>query len=107
MLDDQRPTLTVTLPGPSKNAELARILIGMHDYGSGLDLASLRVEADFPVDGSPAGENLAKRFRPASPGVWELKLGEPLAGLKAGRLDVSVADKQGNVTKVDRRFSVP
>jgi hypothetical protein len=107
MLDDQRPTLTVTLPAPGKNADLSRILIGMHDYGSGLDPNSLRVEADFAVDGSPAGENLAKRFRPVSPGVWELSLAKPITMLKAGRLVVSVADKQGNVTKVERRFSVP
>jgi hypothetical protein len=65
------------------------------------------VEADFAVDGSPAGENLAKRFRPVSPGVWELSLAKPITMLKAGRLVVSVADKQGNVTKVERRFSVP
>jgi mono/diheme cytochrome c family protein len=106
MLDDQRPTLTVTLPAPGKNAELSRILIGMHDYGSGLDPASLRVEADFAVDGSPAGEDLAKRFRPVSQGVWELKLSKPIANLKAGRLVVSVVDRQGNVTQVERRFSV-
>jgi hypothetical protein len=107
MLDDQRPTLAVTLPAPGKNASLTRVLIGMHDYGSGLDATPLRVVADFPVDGSPAGENLAKRFRPVTQGVWELKLSTPIAELKAGRLVVSVADRQGNVTIVDRRFSIP
>jgi mono/diheme cytochrome c family protein len=106
MLDDQRPTLTVTLPAPGKNAELSRIRIGMHDYGSGLDPASLRVEADFAIDGSPAGEDLAKQFRPVSQGVRELKLPKPIANLKGGQLVVSVADRQGNVTQVERRFSV-
>ena len=81
-------------------------LIGMHDHGSGLNPDSLRVEADFEVDGTPAGENLAKRFKPLPQGVWVLNLSKPVAGLKAGRLVVSVADRQGNVTRVERRFSV-
>jgi mono/diheme cytochrome c family protein len=107
MLDDQRPTLAVTLPTPGKNAELSRILIGMHDYGSGIDPDSMKVVADVAVDGTPAGENLAKQFRPLSQGVWELKLGKPINELKAGRLVVTVADKQGNVTRVERLFTVP
>src|SRR5207249_8531464 len=64
LLDDQRPTLTVTLPTPGGNRELSRILIGMHDSGSGLDPASFRVAADFPIGGvADVGENLAPRFR--------------------------------------------
>ena len=46
----------------------------MTDYGSGLDLDRFHVEADFAIDGMPPGEQLAKRFKPVSPGVWELKL---------------------------------
>jgi hypothetical protein len=107
MLDDLRPTLTITLPAPGKNAELSRILIGMYDHVSGINAESLRVEADFAIDGISAGENLAKRFRPLSQGVWELKLAKPITELKAGRLVVTVADRQGNVTRVERRFSVP
>jgi hypothetical protein len=106
MLDDQRPTLSVTSPLPGKNSEVSRILIGMHDYGSGLDMDRFKVEADFPIDDAPAGEDLTKRFKPLSPGVWELKLPKPIRELKAGWLFVSIADKQGNVTKIERRFSV-
>jgi mono/diheme cytochrome c family protein len=106
MLDDQRPTLTVTDPAPGKNAELSRFLIGMHDYGSGLNPDSLRVEADFAVNGAAPGENLAKQFQKLSQGVWELWLARPILHLKAGRLTVSIADRQGNVTKVERRFSI-
>src|SRR5262249_45516735 len=43
MLDDQRPTLTVASPKAGANAPLERILIGMHDYGTGLDAASFEV----------------------------------------------------------------
>jgi hypothetical protein len=106
MLDDQRPTLTLAHPQPGKNAELSRILIGMHDYGSGLNADSLRVEADFAIDGVPAGENLAKKFEPLSQGVWEWRLSKPITDLKGGWLFVSVADKQGNATKIERRFAV-
>src|SRR5207249_5019534 len=40
LADDNRPTLTLTYPQPGANAKLARILVGMHDYDSGLDLNS-------------------------------------------------------------------
>jgi hypothetical protein len=103
MLDDQRPTLTLTNPRPGPNPPLERILLGMFDY-NGLDADSLQVVADFPVDGVPAGQNLAPRFRPAYPRVLELKLAAPLR-LPRGRLTVRVRDKQGNETRIDRTFS--
>ena len=106
MLDDQRPTLSVTYPLPGKNAGLSRIVIGMHDYGTGLDAASLQVVADFEINGVKAGESLAKQFQPTTQGVWELKLTKPISEVKAGWLLVSIADKQGNVTKIERRFAV-
>jgi hypothetical protein len=106
MLDDNRPTLALTLPAAGKNAELTRLLVGMHDYGSGLDMKSFSVTADFPIDGVPAGQDLAGRFKPKSQGVWELALGKPVTKLGRGTVTVSVADKQGNVSRVSRRFSV-
>ncbi len=104
--DDQRPTLTLTSPRPGRNRELTRLLVGMHDYDSGLDPASFHVVADFALDGMPAGQDLAGRFRPKSAGVWELKLSRPVARLPRGRLEVSVADRQGNVTRIVRTFAV-
>src|SRR5262249_50668097 len=38
LADEQRPTLALTLPRPGGNEPLTRLLVGMHDYGSGLDL---------------------------------------------------------------------
>ena len=78
----------------------------MYDYGSGLDSRSLRVAADFPVDGIPSGRELAPRFKPKSQGVWELMLSRPIHDLPKGRLVVSVEDRQGNVAKIERVFSV-
>jgi hypothetical protein len=74
MLDENRPTLTLTLPAPGANTELSRILVGMHDYYTGLDMETFHVAADFAIDDIPAGTNLAPRFQAKSQGVWELKL---------------------------------
>ena len=106
MLDDQRPTLTMTYPRAGANHSLKRLLIGMHDYESGLDPASFRVMADFPLAGVPAGEDLAPRFKIKAPGVWELPLATPLTELSKGRLTVSVRDRQGNESRIERTFSV-
>lgn len=106
MLDDARPTLALTHPVAGPNPPLERILVGAHDYGSGLATDSLSVVADFPLAGRPAGENLAPLFRETAPGVRELRLPKPLRSLKQGRLQVSIADQQGNLTKIDRHFSV-
>ena len=106
MLDDNRPTLTLSYPRAGANEPLTLLLVGMHDYDTGLDMDSFRVVADFPLDGVPAGENLAGRFKPRAAGVWELALSQPLAELPRGKLTVSVKDRQGNVSRVERTFSV-
>jgi hypothetical protein len=106
LFDDQRPTLTLTYPQRGANPSLDRIRIGMHDYNTGLDPASLRVVADFPVDGVKAGENLAAKVRSVADSVWELKLARPVTSLARGTLTVSVKDRQGNRSEIVRRFSV-
>jgi hypothetical protein len=106
LFDDQRPTLTVTHPGAGVNPKLERILVGMHDYGSGLDPDSFEVVADFPVNGVAAGVNLAAKFKPTSDGVWELALATPPANLPRSKLTVSVKDRQGNTSRLERTFFV-
>jgi hypothetical protein len=106
MLDDQRPTLTLTYPAAGSNTELTRILVGMHDYGTGIDATSFTVTADFPVDGVKPGENLAARFKETSAGVRELKLGTPMKKLERGTLTVGVKDRQGNLTRIERTIWV-
>ena len=103
MLDDQRPTLTVTIPSPGVNPPLTRLLIGMYDY-VGLDESSFQVIADFPVEGIAAGGNLASKFRSKDQGVWELPLSAPLT-IERGKLTVSIRDRQGNVTRIERTFT--
>jgi hypothetical protein len=105
-LDEQRPTLTLTYPRPGANRSLTRLLVGMADHGTGLDMDSFEVVADFALDGVAAGQNLASRFRGKSPGVWELALSKPLTELSRGKLTVAVKDRQGNLTRIERTFSV-
>jgi RNA polymerase sigma factor (sigma-70 family) len=105
-VDDSRPTMTLTTPRIGVNGPLARLLVGMHDYGSGLDLNSFQVVADFPVDGIAAGENLAAKFQVKTDGVWEWKLATPIEDLERGKLTVSIKDKQGNLSRIERVFSV-
>jgi hypothetical protein len=106
MLDDQRPTLALTSPAAGANPELSRILVGMHDSYTGLDLDSFQVVADFPVDGLEPGRDLAGKFRPTAPGVWELRLTTPITDLPQGKLTVSVKDRQGNINRIERTFTV-
>jgi hypothetical protein len=106
LCDDQRPTLALTYPAAGKNAELSRILVGMHDVGTGLDDKSFTVTADFDLDGVKAGTNLADKFVEKSSGVRELKLSKPVKELTRGTLTVSVKDRQGNVTRIERKISV-
>jgi hypothetical protein len=106
LLDDQRPTLTLTLPRAGANEPPTRLVVGMFDYDSGLDLESFSVTADFDLVGVKVGENLAAKFKPTTRGVWELKLPEALKDLPQGKLTVSVKDRQGNTTKIERSFSV-
>jgi hypothetical protein len=104
--DDQRPTLTLTYPKAGSNEALTRIVVGMHDYYSGLDLDSFRVTADFAINGIAPGTNLAGRFRRKTQGVWELPLKKTITRLARGTLTVSVKDHQGNISRIERTFSV-
>jgi hypothetical protein len=107
LLDEGRPTLTVALPAAGASAQpLSRILIGMHDYLTGLDQQSLSVVADFEVDSVPPGENLAARFQGLPEGRWEFVLSKPVENLEQGTLVVSVKDHQGNVSTIQRSFSI-
>ena len=106
MLDDARPTLTLTYPKLGENPPLERILIGMHDYGSGLEPSSLSVIVDFDLAGRKAGENHAPLIKSKAQGVHELRLAKPIKKLRKGRIVVAIRDRQGNQTKIDRVFSI-
>lgn len=105
MLDDQRPTLTLSVQA-GNNSPIKRITIGMSDSFSGLDRKSFRVTCDTVLDGVPVGHDLSYYFRSTEPGVWELELVEPITDLPRAQLSVSISDKQGNISRIERTFSV-
>jgi hypothetical protein len=106
MADDNRPILTLTYPRAGRNEEFSRILVGMHDYYTGLDMDSFTVAADFAVDDAPVGTNLASKFKGKTQGVWELRLAKPITALEMGKLTVSVKDRAGNIARIERTFKV-
>jgi hypothetical protein len=106
MLDEQRPTVALTLPAPGVNAELSRILLGLADFGSGLDQKTLSVTADFAIDDIAAGQNLASKLRSTGAGIWEYRLERPITTLSRGTLTIRVADRQGNVSRVERSIRI-
>jgi len=106
LVDDQRPTLTLALDEPGKGKSPSRLLIGMHDYDSGIDQASFQVKADFEVAGVAADKDLSPQFKSISDGVWELPLDGSLAGLKTARISVEIKDKQGNASRIERTIAL-
>jgi hypothetical protein len=108
MCDDNRPILALTYPPPGERSieRLDRIVIGMHDYYTGLDADSFVVQADFEINGRSANTNLADQFEETSQGVWELKISSPVKQLGSGTLTVSIKDQQGNTSRIVRTFSV-
>ena len=106
MGDESRPTLTLTSPPAGTSAELSRLVIGMHDYYSGLERESFTVTADFSVNGARPGTNLAPQFQDNGHGVWELPLEKPILDLPNGHLSVTIKDRQGNISRVERKFTV-
>ena len=107
LVDDLRPTLTVSSPRAGENAgPLAEIRIGAFDHYSGLDPESWSVTADFVVGGVAPGTKLAGALVETGDHVWSIVLREPIRELEDGTLSVEVSDQQGNVTRVERRFSM-
>jgi hypothetical protein len=78
----------------------------MHDYNTGLDLKTFTVTTNFPIDGKPAGTNLAPSFQSLDQGVFQYKLKQPITSLKRQTITVSVKDNQGNITSLHRTFQV-
>ena len=106
MGDDQRPTITITEPQAGANKKVSRILIGMADAYTGLDLSTFRVTVDATIDGIKFNENLAGEFQEKSPGIWEWVFDRDLVLHEPTQMVVRVKDKQGNEQKLERIFWV-
>ena len=104
--DEQKPTATMGLPMPGRNAALNAFRFGFFDADSGINLSSLSLRANFNVNGNAAGTELAGLVVTSAPWVRTLPLNTPLAGLNNAELRLSVRDQLGNETLIVRRFSV-
>jgi hypothetical protein len=106
-LDDLRPSLNVSVPRPGANAgPLTQLRFGAADAHSGVDWSTLSVTADFPVNGRAPGAQLADLAAPIDDGIYAITLTPSLAAGAGRTVNVAIADRQGNVTRVARRFSV-
>jgi hypothetical protein len=106
-LDDVRPALAVGSPRPGmNNGPLSVIRIGVADAYTGIATGSLSIKADFVVNGRPAGSELVDLAQQTSEGIYALNLATPVANLVGAHLFVQVVDQQGNITRVDQKFSI-
>ncbi|ARU56094.1 hypothetical protein OLMES_2021 [Oleiphilus messinensis] len=105
--DDLRPTLTIAAPRAGVNpVPPSAIKIGIADAFSGINRASLRVTADFEVNGLAAGTDLSAEFSDLGGNVLSLPLTTSLTAGMPGTVYVEVADMQGNITREARSFSI-
>ncbi|MFN8060340.1 MAG: hypothetical protein U0Q12_14380 [Vicinamibacterales bacterium] len=103
-LDDLRPTLDVSLPRPGFNTGPVNVVrLGVADANSGIKPGSLSVKADFTVSGRGPGAELGDLTHQVGPGIFELPLVPQTHALS--HLTVTIADNQGNVTRVERAFT--
>ena len=101
--DDLRPTLTVSFSDPPLSPTPWTIRIGAFDYYSGLDINSLSVTATIPINGQAFGTQLASLFTETD-SVWSLTVNPENPQPDQGMLLVSVQDKRGNITEVEKHF---
>ena len=107
-VDDNKPTLTVSLPRPGLSpTPITQLRVGVADAYTGLAPGSLSITATVPVEGRGAGAQLADLFVPnADEFIYTLTLGTPIDNAAGAQLYAQVADQQGNITRVVQTFSV-
>ncbi|MGE3539777.1 MAG: hypothetical protein AB7N91_20390 [Candidatus Tectimicrobiota bacterium] len=107
MRDDTPPTLTLASPKAGRQTEpLRELLLGMHDYGSDLDLSSLRITASGSLGGLAAGSNLAASCQPLAGWRWRCPLPTALTAVDPTTLKVQIQDRAGNRSTIERTFSI-
>lgn len=106
LLDDLKPTLTISQPRPGPNHGLGELRFAFADANSGIAPGSLSVQASFAVNGRPAGSELADLASGLGGERYRIALSAPLSATSDAWLRVAIADQQGNITRVQRDFSV-
>ncbi len=105
-LDDLKPTLTISSPRPNFNEQpLTLLRFGLADANSGIDLSTLSIQANFPVNGRPADSELSDLVVNTADGIYQINLDAALPFDQSARhVRAEVADNQGNIKRVDVRF---
>jgi hypothetical protein len=104
-LDDLKPTVHVDVPRAGLMTEaLTRIRFGLADANSGVDLSTLSVMATFDVGCQTPPKEMASLAVEVDDGVYEIQLPSSVRDATRGWINVSVKDRQGNVTRVARSF---
>ncbi len=105
-LDDLKPTLSISSPRQNYNSvPVTRIRMGVADGNSGIDLNSLSIQANFPLNGRAAFTELNDLATATSVGVYVINLDQALPIDTVERhILAEVADNQGNIKRVDLRF---
>jgi hypothetical protein len=107
LLDDLKPTLTVSMPRPGINMQaISELRFAFADGHSGIDAASLSVRADVTINGRAAGSELADLAQSLADGRFRIALSTPIALVSNRHIQVSIRDLQGNITRVNQAFSV-
>lgn len=106
-LDEIRPTLAMSSPRPGYNVHaLTAIRIGLADANTGIDPSSLSLRASFVVAGRPANSELADLAVDIGDGIYSIPVAPALTDATSETVYAEVADHQGNITRVARRFSI-
>ena len=108
-LDDQRPTLHISQPRPNQLDQAPRyIRYSFADANSGLNLSTLSVRTSFSVQGRSANVELKDLAVDRGGQRFEIDLGDDFQeDFNNAHIWIEIADQQGNITRLDRRFSAP
>ncbi len=107
MQHDLRPTLEVSLPRPGMNdSAVNRIRVGVADAYIGIASGTLSITSIVAINGRAPGAQLADLAVPVDDGVYVISVSPPVTAARNAHVYASVRDVQGNVTRVDRSYSV-
>jgi hypothetical protein len=105
-IDDVKPTITISAPRQNLNTSLIdKIIFGLADANTGIDIATLSVKADFTVNGQAPNTELSAIVSTTGDGIYQIQLDQELPQNSIERhIFIEVKDNQGNVKRVDLRF---
>ncbi len=72
----------------------------------GIATGTLSIKADIAINGRAPNTELVDLAQTAGEGIYTIVLAPPLTNVANAHLFASVADQQGNITRVDLEFSV-